>query len=76
MEASYGNYRFTPLIVLLANQQWLVLASMAPERNTAAFEVSNKEKAVPDASDRSGCPPAQDQRTQAEFHMLPENCHT
>ena len=33
-------------------------ASMAPERNTAAFEVFNKEETVPDASDCSGYPPA------------------
>ena len=33
-------------------------ASMAPERNTAAFEAFNKEEAVPDASDCSGYPPA------------------
>ena len=34
-------------------------ASMAPERNTAAFEASDKEEADPDASNCSGYPPAQ-----------------
>ena len=33
-------------------------ASMASKRNTVAFEVFNKEEAVPDASDCSGYPPA------------------
>ena len=32
---------------------------MAQEWNTAAFEASNKEEAVTDASDCSGYPPAQ-----------------